>query len=309
MKENYLISGAGGFIGKHLLAYNEEHAIIPKKNVYLLSSKEIEGYKTILHKNYQLDKKDFSKIPALNTFIHLASFSPKVRSEMNNIQENIKTIVSLGQILEHLPNVPQKIVYISTISVYGEKLINYPYLIDEKTPPSPDFLYGHAKLMSEEILKEYCTKHSIELYILRIGVSYGPNDDLRQGTIPTIVKKILNDEELVLYNNGNDHKHFIHTKDISRIILDAGCRKCFPGQQHIVNIVDSKFVSVIDLVRIVEKKYNKSAKIVFAERLPMNDSLFDNRVMINLFGNLEITLQEGLEEVCSYYKNNRGYYE
>ncbi len=293
-----LLTGASGFLGQHLLNYNHKNKLIEQSKFLLLSSKNIDGYNTLLHNNWTFTKDEIKE--NINTVIHLASFCPKVRADINNIKENIKTITTLEYLLKNLPNLPKKIVYISTISVYGHKLINYSERIDEKTQTSPDFLYGHAKLMSEEILKEFCKNNHIKLCLLRLGVSYGENDDLRRGTIPTIVKSILKNEELTVYNNGEELRHFVHTDDISRMILEASLNET----SQLINIVDNSAIKISELIHIVEKIYNKKANIKFAQREQINDSLFNNKEMTDNFGDLKISVEKGLKGVCEYYQKN-----
>lgn len=301
MGNSILMTGASGFLGTHILNYNKKHNIINKKNLFLLTSKRISHYNCILHKNYTYDKQMLKNIGKIDALVHLASFCPKIRTDINNIKENIKTITTSEYLLYHLPNIPKRIIYISTISVYGNKLINYPNKINESTEISPDFLYGFSKVMCEEVLKEFCKNFNIELCILRIGVSYGTNDDLRQGTIPTFIKSILNNKTLKIYNNGTELKHFIHTNDISRIILNSTIKDI---SNNIINIVDKKAIKIIDLIRLIEKFCNKKAYIEHLDRMPCNDSIFDNKLMIENFGELKISFEAGLKEVCEYYKIN-----
>lgn len=300
INKKILITGASGFLGNHILKYNQRYNIINKSNLFLLTSKKIPYHNCILHKNYSYNKSELNSIGKIDTLIHLASFCPKIRADMNNINENIKTITTSQYLLNHIPNIPKKIIYISTISVYGNKLINYPKPINEQTDILPDFLYGFSKAMSEEILKEFCKNLDIKLYILRIGVTYGINDDLRNGTIPTIIKSILSNKNIKVYNEGKELKHFIHTDDISRIILNTATTNI---TDNMINLVDNKAIKIIDLINIIERFCNKKANIKYLDRIPCNDTLFDNRLMIKNFGELKIPLEIGLREVCEYYKH------
>lgn len=300
ISEKILITGASGFLGNHILKYNQIYNVINKSNLFLLTSKKIPYHNCILHKNYSYNKSELKSIGKIDTLIHLASFCPKVRADINNINENIKTITTSQYLLNHLPNIPKKIIYISSISVYGSKLINYPKYINELTNISPDFLYGFSKAICEKVLIEFCRNFNIKLNILRIGVSYGINDDLRQGTIPTIIKSILSNKNIKVYNKGKELKHFIHTDDISRIILKASTTNI---ADNVINLVDKKAIKIIDLINIIEGFCNKKANIEYLDRIPCNDTLFDNRLMINNFGELKIPLEVGLKDVCEYYKH------
>lgn len=290
-----LITGISGFLGNHLLSYISQNCEEDKNHICLLTSKSVNGYSCILHNNYTYTT---DSLPAIDTIIHLGAFCPKTRSDANNIHKNVDSIRTCSYLIEHLPNIPRKIVYVSTISVYGKKLINNPLCINEQTEVSPDLLYGHAKLISEKILEEYCKQKVIDLCILRLGVSYGVNDTLRSGLIPTVIKAIINGEELTLHNNGNNLKYFINVYDISRIIMEAAIK----DMTGIVNVVDDKSISVLRIIKIAEKFCKKKAKLRFAEDRNVNDdTLFDNRVMVNHFGELQIDIQTGLKDVCEFY--------
>jgi len=291
-----LITGVSGFLGNHLLDYLSENKTLDRRKLCFLTSKNIDGYHCVLHNDYTYDS---SVLPPIDTVIHLGAFCPKTREEANDIQKNVNTVNTCAYLVGHLPNIPKKIVYISTISVYGKKLINYPSYINEETEVSPDLLYGYAKLIGEKIFEEYCRKNSIDLCILRLGVSYGGNDTLfRSGTIPTIVKAIVNRKELKLYNNGSSLKHFIHTYDISRIILEAAIKNV----NGIINVVDSKGITILQIVKIMEELSKRTAKLNFIENNSNNDTLFDNRTMIDNFGNLRIDIYTGLKDVYDFCK-------
>lgn len=303
MSKTILITGASGFIGKHLLNFAIKNDLLNRDNIYLLSSTPIEDFKCILHKNYTFTKEDFIKngIKEIDTIVHLGAFCPKARADMNNIAQNVATINNCEYLINNLPCIPKKNIYISTISVYGSALINGP-VINEQTKPCPDFLYGDAKLFCEKLLQKYCQLNNIEYQILRIGVLYGENDYLRKGTIPSTIKTILKDEPLNLYNNGSETKHFVHIDDCSRIIIESINKKV---ENEIINVVSKETISLLELTKLVGEKTNKIPKINFLTK-PQNssDTIFNNNILIKNFGELQIPLEKGLQSVCKDFINH-----
>jgi len=86
---------------------------------------------------------------------------------------NKQTLVNLLSALEVQGKLPNKIIFASTISVYGEKLNQNIYNEDsEKNPFSP---YAVTKLEAEEFLLEHYEKQS---WILRFSPVYAPNFQL-----------------------------------------------------------------------------------------------------------------------------------
>jgi len=77
----------------------------------------------------------------------------------------------LEKLLAALQPLPQRIVYLSTTGVYGDRAgrrVNE----DDAVAPSTDRARRRAK--AEELLKRWCAGHGVELVILRVPGIYGP---------------------------------------------------------------------------------------------------------------------------------------
>jgi nucleoside-diphosphate-sugar epimerase len=197
--------------------------------------------------------------------------------------------------LNNLPNFPEKIIYISSISVYGEKLINKS-IINESTFCSPDFLYGDTKLYSEKIIKTFCESNNIEYQILRMGVIYGGIGELeRHSTVSTMIKTILKGDFLLLFNKGKEVKYFIHIKDCVNVIIKS---ILFNVRDKVVNVVSTEKVHLIELARLIGQKYNRELKLKFKKRLPfISDASFDDAIFNQNFGNLNIPIEVGILDI------------
>ena len=102
-----------------------------------------------------------------------------------------------------------KIVYASSISVYGKKLAQIP--ANEKTACHPDSDYAKTKYEAE---KEILThKNAVAL---RIAAIYGPQ-------IKDYLKmiKILHKGKMMLIGEGNNHVPFVHIKDVAKALKNA----------------------------------------------------------------------------------------
>lgn len=102
-----------------------------------------------------------------------------------------------------------KIVYASSISVYGKKLARIP--ATEKTSVHPDSEYAKTKYIAEkEVLKH---KNSLAL---RIAAIYGPKlkDYLK-------MIRILHKGRMLLIGEGNNHVPFVHIEDVAKALEAA----------------------------------------------------------------------------------------
>lgn len=106
----------------------------------------------------------------VDTVIHLAAAQHEANVAENYFHRiNVDTTKDL--LLQCEKHGVSRFFYASSIGVYGARK---DAEIDENTPLSPDNHYGRSKVAAEAMLAEY--NGDIELYIGRIGETYGPWD-------------------------------------------------------------------------------------------------------------------------------------
>jgi len=172
--KNILLAGANGFIGSFLYnRLNKDYSItaldyskeLIKDNFFPLDLTKEEDVKTFAKKSPKCD--------ALIFLVGLAHKKGK-RQEFREFQSiNKQTLVNLLSILEAKNKLPDKILFASTISVYGEKINQNVYNEDSDTKPfSP---YAITKLEAEEYLLNNFSNQS---WILRFAPVYASNFQL-----------------------------------------------------------------------------------------------------------------------------------
>ncbi|MEK6816302.1 MAG: NAD(P)-dependent oxidoreductase [Nanoarchaeota archaeon] len=70
----------------------------------------------------------------------------------------------------------KRLIYASTIAIYGKVKDDKRTVIDESHPIVPASNYGKTKLIGERIVKGLCPKHNIRFIIIRPSKIYGPGD-------------------------------------------------------------------------------------------------------------------------------------
>lgn len=171
-----LITGATGFVGKHLCDYLLSQGI----RIRAIGRKREPDF---LHENYEYHQiTDIngetnwgSLLSGIDVVIHLAA---RVHQEKD---KGMKALALYQEInvkgTEQLASAAVKadvkrFIYISSIKVNGEKTIGMPYRAENQ--PHPKDAYSLSKLQGEQILQEVSRRSGMEWVIIRPPLVYGP---------------------------------------------------------------------------------------------------------------------------------------
>jgi nucleoside-diphosphate-sugar epimerase len=291
-----LLTGASGFIGKHLLkALIKEYGQI---NVLALTSRPISSSAYLLHNNYDFNEDYFIKSGVANditSIIHAGAFIPKSTNEINNWKLCNQNILNTHKLLNsNLPNL-KKVIFLSTIDIYGKDDV-----ISEQSPIEPISLYGYSKLYGERMIAAWANSENKICQILRVGHTYGPGEDAFQKIIPATINKLVRNQPVQIWGSGNELRSFIYISDIVKAVLNSHELTANIGP---VNIVASKSISISELVN---KLISISGKKVVAETLANSmvsrNLVFDNAKMKKYLLTTETTMDDGLQEEWNYMK-------
>ena len=242
MKKPILLAGANGNIGSFIFEkLNKEYAIT-----------RLDYTQGILGNNYfsldltnELEVSTFSKSsPKHNALIFLVGLAHKKGKgqEFDEFRRiNKQTLVNLLSALEVQGKLPNKIIFASTISVYGEKYAQDIYMEDsDKNPFSP---YAVTKLETEEYLLENYKKQS---WILRFAPVYAPNFELN------INRRTKFGNRFYRVGRGDGKLSLCNLENIGLAIQRIIEDKVPAG---IYNISDAKDYSYNDLLNYVNAKW------------------------------------------------------
>jgi UDP-glucose 4-epimerase len=290
-----LLTGASGFIGKHLLSSLISNFGI--ENVVSFTSKPIPGYKYILHENFNIVDHNFSNIEfeKIEIIIHAGAFTPKNNIESNNINLNNSNIYNTEKLLNFpFPNL-KKFIYLSTLDVYGDDKI-----VSEDTTELPVSLYGYSKLYSEKMVFFWGKEKNITTQILRIGHVYGPGEEAYQKIIPSTILKVLKGEKISIWGSGKELRAYIHVCDVVQAITNSIKLETDVG---VINITGEYSISINDLVT---KIISFSDNDILTEHLGTNKNdrnlIFNNFKLKKYLLNKEVNFELGLKEEFEYMR-------
>ncbi len=145
-------------------------------------------------------------------------------------------------------------VYASSSSVYG-KNIKQPFSVEDKVP-HPVSLYAATKTTNELIAHSYSHLYGLPTIGLRFFTVYGPRGRPDMAMM-TFANKIIKDEAIDVFNNGNMKRDFTYIDDI----ID-GIMKSLDSNftYEIFNLWSDHPVNLEHIISLIEKNLWKKAK-------------------------------------------------
>ncbi len=291
-----LITGASGFIGKHLL-----DALVLKygsNQVLALTSKPTTACAYLLHNNYEFERDYFvdNGFDDIRIIIHAGAFTPKNTNQSNEISFSNSNILNTQKLLDANLEKLEKIIFLSTIDIYGVDEI-----ISENSIESPVSLYGYSKLYCEKMIEIWSRKNEIKCQILRIGHVYGPGEEEYQKIIPLMMKRVLHNETIQIWGMGNELRSFIFIKDIVASIMNSIALQEDVG---VINVVGGRPISINDLVQKIKNLSETELSIEYVQANTTGRNLvFDNFKMLRWLLEQETDFDIGLNAEFIYMKS------
>lgn len=297
-----LITGANGFLGKALLSYIEEKNIFSRNNIWLLSSKQLDGYNCILHHDYSFSENEIVKagLTQIDCLLHMGSSVPKIKEEFGTgcAYKFATNVTNTAYLMRHLPSVPRKVVYISSVSVYK----NLPF-ISEDTELQIQDMYGASKLMCEAFLMEDSKKKNYELQILRLGQLYGEGEETYSKIVSAFVQTAFAGKPIRLFGTGNELRTMLYIQDCAKYIVDS---LFLEHTYDIINITGSESISVSGIAETIFDSLRLEKNIVI-DSSRSNDSItYDPSRMNRVFAFSQTPYSVGIKNYCDYFLKNMG---
>ena len=309
-----LVTGAAGFIGFHLtkslLDDGFEICGIDNLNNYYDPALKKDRLKILRdYSNFTFEKVDISNREKLNKLFNKInpekvvnlSAQAGVRYSIENpyayVSSNLVGFVNIIELCRQ--NNVKGLIYASSSSVYGANK-KIPFSIDDRVD-KPLALYGATKRANELIAHSYSHLYNLNTTGLRYFTVYGPwgRPDM---AMYIFTSKIINNEAIPLFNNGDMKRDFTYIDDIvygTRAALDKNYK------YEIFNLGNHKSERLKDIISLIEKHLSKKAKI---KKLPIQpgdvkrtfaDIEYTTK-MLNFFP--KTSVKSGIPKFIDWYK-------
>ncbi len=308
-KKNILITGGAGFIGSHLCRalINLGHNIICLDNLFTGSKDNI--FNLIDNPNFEFVNHDITEPyfrDDIDEIYNLACPASPIHYQFNPIKTIKTCTIGVINMLGLAKKNNAKILQASTSEVYGDPEI-HPQPEDYKGNVNPIGLrscYDEGKRCSETLFMDYHREHKLNIKIVRIFNTYGPNMAANDGrVVSNFINQAINNKDLTVYGDGSQTRSFQYIDDlIDGMIKMMETEKGFIGP---VNLGNPNEISMNELVSKVLKLTQSNSRVIFMD-LPEDDpkrrkpDISLGIKKLNWIPGYD--LDKGLEDTIKYFK-------
>ena len=263
-----LITGAGGFIGGHLVSKLLEKG-------YKVRGVDIKPFGEWFQlfensENFSLDMSDksncFRLVEGVEEVINMAcNMGGMGFIENNKALCMLSVLVNTHLLMACKEFKIKKYFFSSSACAYNKDLQDDPKITglkeDDAYPANPEDGYGWEKLFSERMCRHFLEDYGLDVKVARYHNIYGPNGTYDGGREKApaalcrkIIDSILNKQDTIdVWGDGNQTRSFLYIDDC----IDATL-KLFDSEYHgPINIGSEEKVSInemIDKIEIISKK-------------------------------------------------------
>ncbi len=245
-KYNYVVTGGAGFIGSHvideLLKRDDINKIFVIDKLGMGSDMDNiaddERVKFVFE-DIACDRA-YEDLPGIDYILHLAAESHVDRSITDPLACITSNVMGTAKILELARIDKARLVHISTDEVYGHLQLDEP-AFTEDTKLAPRSPYSATKAGSDLLVQSYITTFGVNASITRCCNNYGPRQACEK-LIPTVIGKLLKNEPIPIYGNGQNIREWIHVTDHAKAIIEVlhtghtDTIYNIPGSLHLTNL-------------------------------------------------------------------------
>ena len=309
MRKRILITGGAGFIGSHLcekLLQDDNNYVICLDNFYTGSKENIQHL--ISNPNFELIEHDITQPIDIKAdeIYNLACPASPIHYQYNPIMTMKTSVLGIINVLELAKKYNAKILQASTSEVYGDPTI-HPQ--DENywgnvNPIGIRSCYDEGKRCAETLMIDYHRQHNVNIKIVRIFNTFGPNMALNDGrVVSNFIVQSLKNEDITIYGEGNQTRSFCYVSD-----LVQGLIKMMNTSSEIIgpiNLGNSSERTILNLAKLILDKIDTKSKIIFKD-LPQDDPI-KRKPDITLAKNIldwqpQISIEKGLDKTIEYFE-------
>lgn len=314
-----LVTGGAGFIGSHL----SERLLADGWSVTCLDNfstgmrGNIAGL--LKHPSFKLIECDVTEAPlpgdlAADRYFHMASpASPNPHTPRSYMALPLETAlvnsVGLRNVLELARVHGGRVLFASTSEVYGNPL-EHPQREDywgNVSSTGPRSCYDEAKRFGEALSMIYVRSLGVDVRLIRIFNTYGPNMDPEDGRmLPNFITQALSNKPLTIYGDGQYTRSLCYVEDLLSGLLAVMESNRPDASGRVYNLGNPEEHTILDYATMVLDLLPSSASsITYVDPVPDDPSRRRpdiGRARAELSWQPMVPLAEGLSRTIDYFR-------
>jgi UDP-glucuronate decarboxylase len=269
-----LVTGGAGFIGSHLCKklLSEGNEVICLDNLFTGNKNNI--LELMENKKFEFLRHDitFPLYVEVDQIYNLACPASPVHYQFDPVQTTKTSVHGAINMLGLAKRTKARILQASTSEVYGDPEIHpQPETYWGKVNPiGPRSCYDEGKRCAETLFFDYHHQHKVDIKVVRIFNTYGPNMHPNDGrVVSNFIVQALKNKDITIYGDGSQTRSFQYVDDlIEGLLLMMKSPKKFIGP---VNLGNPSEFTIKKLAEMVLKLIPKSKSKIVYKKLPQDD--------------------------------------
>ena len=303
-----LVTGGAGFIGSHLCKKLVEagNDVLSIDNYFTGTKRNISN----LFKSHYFEalRHDicFPLYLEVDQIYNLACPASPIHYQHDPVQTTKTTVHGAINMLGLAKRINARILQASTSEIYGDPSM-HPQTEEywgNVNPIGPRSCYDEGKRCAETLFFDYHRQHKLDIKVVRIFNTYGPNMHPNDGrVVSNFIMQALTNQDITVYGNGEQTRSFCYIDDL----IEGMLKMMDSGKENIgpINLGNPVEFKIIELAKLIIQLTSSKSKIINTD-LPTDDpvrrkpdiSLAKN--ILNWEPKTEVT--DGLRETIDYFK-------
>ena len=303
-----LVTGGAGFIGSHLCKklLDEGNDVLCIDNYFTGTKENISNlFKSTYFEAIRHDI-CFPLYVEVDEIYNLACPASPIHYQYDPVQTTKTTVHGAINMLGLAKRINARILQASTSEVYGDPEV-HPQVENywgNVNPIGPRSCYDEGKRCAETLFFDYHRQHDLDIKVVRIFNTYGPNMHPNDGrVVSNFIMQALTNQDITVYGNGEQTRSFCYIDDlINGMMKMMSSKKQVTGPINLGNPVEFK---IIDLAQMIIKLTNSKSKII-NKGLPIDDPVRRkpdiSKAKKDLGWEPNIDVLDGLKTTIDYFK-------
>ncbi len=269
-----LVTGGAGFIGSHLCRrlLDEGHEVLCLDNLYTGTKANI--LELFDNKRFEFMRHDvtFPLYVEVEQIYNLACPASPIHYQFDPVQTTKTSVHGAINMLGLAKRTKARILQASTSEVYGDPEMHpQPEAYWGRVNPiGPRACYDEGKRCAETLFFDYYRQHRLDIRVVRIFNTYGPNMHPNDGrVVSNFIVQALQNHDLTIYGDGSQSRSFQYIDDfIEGMVRMMNNEAGFVGP---VNIGNPDEFTIKELAEKVLALLPESKSKIIYKPLPQDD--------------------------------------